>query len=201
MPAQTQPIVARQAATCAVFCVVAVCLTLLLHPSPPPFQAWRVGLPWLQQVAFALAFALFAAVSFFAFKWLGSRRQTLAAPASVGGFDLSGNKPIWIGLYAGVGEELLFRAALQPLLGMGWSSGLFALAHVRTATLAGRLRNRALYLGNVFVVSLGLALLYTHVGLLAAILAHASIDIGALYAIRSVSSSRLRPSRRNPRIS
>jgi membrane protease YdiL (CAAX protease family) len=43
--------------------------------------------------------------------------------------DLSGWNPLWFGLCAGIGEELLFRGALQPLLGIWWTGLLFALAH------------------------------------------------------------------------
>ena len=48
--------------------------------------------------------------------------------------------PAGIALLAGVGEELLFRGALEPLVGPWWSNVLFGLAHAVTplyAVLAG----------------------------------------------------------------
>jgi hypothetical protein len=90
-------------------------------------------------------------------------------------------------------EELLIRAALQPLLGLWWSSALFTLAHWRTAALVRSAANRAFYLINVFIVSLALGLLYEHVGLLAAILAHATIDIAALYSMRNARTNSAAP--------
>jgi hypothetical protein len=48
---------------------------------------------------------------------------------------LSNVDTVWEGLIlaiaAGVGEELLFRGALQPVLGLGFTAVLFGLVHVQ----------------------------------------------------------------------
>jgi len=168
------------------FSVAAVSITLAFHPSAR-FQAWQVGMPVAQQLAVVAAFALICALAAFAGTVIAARKS-VRAPASLRQIDLSGGKPVWVGIAAGVGEELLFRGALQPLLGLWSSSALFTLAHIRTAALADSLVKKAFYLANVFVVSLGLGLLYQHVGLLAAILVHAVIDIAALYSLRVTQS-------------
>ncbi len=98
--------------------------------------------------------------------------------------DVSGYRPWIFGVAAGVGEELLFRAALLPLLGLIGSSVLFALAHVRTTMFAPKWIQRIAYLANTFVAGIVLGLLFVRVGLLAAIGVHAIIDIVGLSAIR-----------------
>lgn len=52
-----------------------------------------------------------------------------------------------VALLAGLGEELLFRGALQPLLGLPVASLLFALAHFITPTYAVLTGLMGLYLG------------------------------------------------------
>ena len=78
-----------------------------------------------------------------------------------------------VALNAGVGEELLFRGAIHPLLGNGWTSLVFALLHT------GLPRSRLLVAFGlyVFAVSLGLGVLYEHYGLAAAMAAHAVYDL------------------------
>jgi membrane protease YdiL (CAAX protease family) len=77
-----------------------------------------------------------------------------------------------VALNAGVGEELLFRGALQPLLGLAWTSLAFALLHTgipRSPALAAF----ALY---TFAMGLGLGAFYERCGLAAAMAAHAAFD-------------------------
>lgn len=52
-----------------------------------------------------------------------------------------------VALLAGVGEELLFRGALQPILGLPLTSVLFAFAHFITPTYALLTGLMGLYLG------------------------------------------------------
>ncbi|CAN5760279.1 hypothetical protein BH11PSE8_BH11PSE8_46550 [soil metagenome] len=90
---------------------------------------------------------------------------------------------------------LLFRAAVQPVLGLGWASAIFALAHIRTAALAGRTLRKVAYPAPVLVAGLALGLVYRHVGLWAAILIHATIDVISLSALQRLKqSSPLEPS-------
>jgi uncharacterized protein len=91
-----------------------------------------------------------------------------------------------VGLCAGVGEELLFRAALQPLVGLWIGAVIFAAAHIRTATLSSPSNvKRFSYLLNVAVAGVVLGLVFEHLGLVAAILVHATIDIVGLLVLRS----------------
>jgi uncharacterized protein len=75
--------------------------------------------------------------------------------------------PAGIALLAGIGEELLFRGALEPFIGPWWSNALFGLAHSVTplyAVLAGAM-------GLLFSYEF-----YATNNLLAPILTHALYD-------------------------
>lgn len=81
------------------------------------------------------------------------------------------------GLAAGVSEELLFRGALTPLMGVVFSSVLFGLAHQM------RGRGRILWSSFSAVVGLALGVVFAASGeLLGAIVGHVTINVvNALY--------------------
>ena len=89
-------------------------------------------------------------------------------------------------LAAGIGEELLFRAALLPLLGLWLSSALFAVAHLRTTQLAARPLQQFGYIVNTFLAGIALGLVFVHIGLLAAIGVHVIIDVVGLWAVQQL---------------
>lgn len=70
-----------------------------------------------------------------------------------------------LGLGAGLGEETLFRGAVQPAFGIAATSILFASMHVQYGP--------SLLLGYVFLLSIGLGLLRKHINTTASFLAHA----------------------------
>ncbi len=90
---------------------------------------------------------------------------------------------VFISLCAGVGEELLFRGAIQPLLGIWLTSILFVLIH-------GYLNPFNLpltYYGIYMVLVIGvLGLMTEHVGILTAMIAHTIIDIVLLRELSNV---------------
>lgn len=73
-----------------------------------------------------------------------------------------------IGIGAGLGEETLFRGALQPAFGIGLSSLLFASMHIQYGP--------SLLLVYIFVLSIGLGLLRKHINTTASFLAHAGYN-------------------------
>jgi CAAX protease family protein len=80
-----------------------------------------------------------------------------------------------IGVGAGLGEETLFRGAVQPVLGIPVTSVLFASMHVQYGP--------SLLLGYIFVLSIGLGLLRRYVNTTASFLAHAGYNtLGILAA-------------------
>ncbi|MCA3222475.1 MAG: CPBP family intramembrane metalloprotease [Burkholderiales bacterium] len=190
------PSLKGQFKTCLLFIALAIGITLWLHPAPV-FLQWSTGIPMREQFALAAVFAaLCAAGAVIALK-LPSIRDRIPVPPVLRDTDLSGARPLAIGLLAGVGEEALFRAALQPLIGLWAASIVFAAAHLRTAALgAASHAKRGLYLLNVALGGVGLGLVFEHAGLVAAILFHATIDIAGLFVLRRVIVSQARATAR-----
>jgi len=80
-----------------------------------------------------------------------------------------------IGVGAGLGEETLFRGAVQPVFGIPATSILFASMHVQYGP--------SLLLGYIFVLSIGLGLLRRYINTTASFLAHAGYNtLGILAA-------------------
>ena len=73
-----------------------------------------------------------------------------------------------IGVGAGLGEETLFRGAVQPVLGVLPTSVLFASMHVQYGP--------SLLLGYVFLLAVGLGLLRRYLNTTASFLAHAGYN-------------------------
>jgi hypothetical protein len=103
----------------------------------------------------------------------------------IGRADLSGFNPIWFGLCAGVGEELLLRGALQPLLGLWLTSLVFTALHYQTGGFLAMNRMKALYAVLVFLASLLLGTVCIRIGLIASMVAHTVADVVALRTLRS----------------
>ncbi len=94
---------------------------------------------------------------------------------SEGLFSSAGLSPIsailfalLIGLGAGIGEETLFRGAVQPALGITLTSVLFASMHVQYGP--------SLLLGYLLVLSICLGLLRKHINTTASFVAHAGYN-------------------------
>jgi membrane protease YdiL (CAAX protease family) len=174
----------RQLLTCIAMISIA---TLILYLSHQPLSsALLIGLKPQIQIALGLAIGIaFAATSYVGFLVQSKRQYTRRTVASYSRFDLSGFNPLWIGLAAGIGEELLFRGALQPLLGLWLTSAIFVTVHVRAYQFKKIDAPTLVQAAGLFVVSVLLGWLAKYVGLIAAILVHALIDIVSLYAIHS----------------
>jgi membrane protease YdiL (CAAX protease family) len=85
---------------------------------------------------------------------------------------------------AGIGEELLFRSALQPWIGIWAASVVFGVVHSGTARLReGLSLGKATYLVGTVVAGLLLGFLYQAAGLLAAASAHAAFDATLLLTL------------------
>ena len=90
-------------------------------------------------------------------------------------FDPTGLSPVsavlfalLIGVGAGLGEETLFRGAVQPVLGIPLTSVLFASTHIQYGP--------SLILGYIFLTSVGLGLLRRHINTTASFLAHSGYN-------------------------
>jgi uncharacterized protein len=133
----------------------------------------------LSQLGISALFVAGALLLSFAADWLFAALQPglyeRVGEVSEGLFSPEGLSPIsailfalLIGVGAGLGEETLFRGAVQPALGITLTSILFASIHVQYGP--------SLLLGYLFLISVGLGLLRKHINTTASFAAHAGYN-------------------------
>nr|WP_308633708.1 CPBP family intramembrane glutamic endopeptidase [Massilia sp. YIM B02769] len=143
------------------------------------------------QLLFGLGLSALAAVgSYVSFRLTASSESTRKTIAAYARLDLSGFNPVWISLAAAVGEELLFRAALQPLLGVWITSVIFLLTHTPVYQFRKLDKATLVQAAGMFGLSVALSFIYQYVGLLAAVLVHVAIDVVGLYVVRNALRAR-----------
>jgi membrane protease YdiL (CAAX protease family) len=176
----------RQLVTCAAMCGLAVTLIFLFHRQTYVSQI-LVGLPIPYQALLgAMLGVLYWAASVIGYKYTAGHQATQSTVESYSRLDLHGWNPLWIALAAGFGEELLFRGALQPLIGIWFTSVLFVLVHTRAYrfnNFSNRVFVQAL---GIFAVSVVLGFIAKYAGLITAIIVHTAMDVCGLYIIRRV---------------
>ncbi|GAA5522345.1 CPBP family intramembrane metalloprotease [Aliifodinibius salicampi] len=79
-----------------------------------------------------------------------------------------------LSFFAGAGEELLFRGAIQPLLGIWVTSVIFVGLH---GYFKFKSPGHIIFGGIMFGLSAGLGYLFEYAGLIAAMSAHATYDV------------------------
>jgi membrane protease YdiL (CAAX protease family) len=177
-----------QILTCLGFCLVAAPI-ILMQDDPRAAFAGKVPLLW--QVIVGQGLALVAALASYAvFRLTAKSVSTARTVESYARLDLRGLNPLWISIAAAIGEEVLFRAALQPWLGVWIVSLLFLVTHVpvyRFRKLDGATLAQA---AGLFGCSVALGFVFEYVGLLAAVLVHLWIDVVGLLLVRSVIADR-----------
>jgi membrane protease YdiL (CAAX protease family) len=190
-PAAVRPPIrlASQLLTCLVFCLIAAPIIWFSRPHPVELFSRPVG-P-LSQLLVGQVLALIAAVASWVLFRLTARSASSARTIeSYARLDLGGLNPLWISIAAAIGEEMLFRAALQPMLGVWIVSLLFLLTHVpvyRFRKLDGAAIAQA---ASVFIGSVVLGYVFQYVGLLAAMLVHMWIDVVGLLLVRQAIQAR-----------
>lgn len=172
-----------QVLTCLVFCLIAAPIIYFSRPEPLTLFSRPAG-PLTQLLVGQVLALIAGAGSWLLFKLTASSASSGRTIESYARLDLRGLNPLWISFAAAIGEEMLFRAALQPLLGVWVVSLLFLLTHVpayRFPKLDGATIAQA---AGVFGGSVVLGFVFEYVGLLAAMLVHAWIDIVGLLIVR-----------------
>jgi membrane protease YdiL (CAAX protease family) len=172
-----------QILTCLVMCLIAAPIIYFSQPEPLALFSRPVG-P-LSQLLVGQVLALIAAgASWLLFRMTANSASSARTIQSYARLDLSGLNPLWISIAAAIGEEMLFRGALQPLLNVWIVSSIFLLTHVpvyRFRKLDGATLAQA---ASVFIGSVVLGFVFERVGLIAAMLVHAWIDIVGLMIVR-----------------
>lgn len=107
--------------------------------------------------------------------------------ALIQSLNLSIGEIIFISTCAGIGEEILFRGAIQPFLGVWLTAIVFVAIHGYLNPLNWRLSLYGIYMTAIIG---GMGYLTIYLGLVAAITAHIAIDIVLLTALARSKSSR-----------
>jgi membrane protease YdiL (CAAX protease family) len=173
-----------QVLTCVGFSLIA--LLIIFVAQREPLSVFRGPMTLGEQLLAGLGLSALAAVgSYISFRLTAKSEATANTIKAYGRLDLSGLNPVWISLAVAIGEELLFRAALQPLLGVWITSLIFLLTH--TPVYQFRRLNLAALVqaAGVFGASVALGFIYQYVGLLAAMMVHTALDVIGLYVVRN----------------
>ena len=173
-----------QVLTCVVFSLIA--LAIIFVAQDAPLSVLRGPMAFGEQLLYGLGLSALAAVfSYVSYRLTATSEASRNTVIAYGRLDLSGFNPVWISLAAAIGEELLFRAALQPFLGVWITSVVFLVTH--TPVYQFRKLNKATLVqaAGVFGASVVLGLTYQYVGLLAAMMVHTALDVVGLYLVRN----------------
>jgi membrane protease YdiL (CAAX protease family) len=173
---------------CAVMSAIGLLLMRFAQHAALP-QALAAGMDWPAQLGLgAAAGALVGAGSLYTALFQSRHKLARRTAESYALLDLRGLNPVWISLAAGIGEETLFRAGLQPLLGLLPAALLFTVLHLRVYDFRPSDKVSWMQAGGVLAMGVALGLLFEYVGLIAAVAAHSVTDIFGLYALKIVDS-------------
>ncbi len=178
-----------QVLTCLAMCLIAAPIIWFSRQEPLALFARPAG-PLTQLLVGQVLALVAASASWLLFKLTSHSASSARTIQSYARLDLRGLNPLWISIAAAIGEEMLFRAALQPLLGVWIVSLIFLLTHVpvyRFRKMDGATMAQA---ASVFVGSVVLGYVFQYVGLLAAMLVHMWIDIVGLLIVRHAIQTR-----------
>lgn len=181
----------KQILICVAMCAIAATILVI---RPLPADAWHgtFALSWWHQLLAGAALGLvYWGIAEAAYRFLPNGQGSQAVIDSYNELGLSGWRPLWISLAAGVGEEVLFRGALQPHLGIWITSALFALAHLRGYRIRELNRTTAAQLAGLFGVSVALGALAQFGGLVTAIVVHVMVDVAGLLIVRRAATGAL----------
>ncbi|MBL7943793.1 MAG: CPBP family intramembrane metalloprotease, partial [Flavobacteriales bacterium] len=101
--------------------------------------------------------------------------------AILGHFNLAWHEILLISLCAGVGEELLFRGAIQPFLGIALTSILFVGIHGYYSFRSWQI---SIYGATMTIIIAAIGWMAITCGLISAIVAHTIIDVVLLHRMQ-----------------
>jgi CAAX protease family protein len=138
-------------------------------------QVVDFGSPWPYQVLRGLVFGTIAAACMI---WMIGTSLLAEARNFFSGLISEANLKlpdlIFLSLAAGIGEEILFRAALQPFLGIWLTALIFVALH---GYLNPMNLQMSIYGVLMVIISAGLGYLFEFIGIFAAMSAHFIIDL------------------------
>lgn len=173
-----------QVLTCIVFSLIGLAILFLMQDQP--LLVLRGPMALGEQLLYGLGLsALAAALSYVSYRFTATSEASRNTITAYSRLDLSGLNPLWMSLAAAIGEELLFRAALQPLLGVWITSLIFLVTHTPVYQFRKLNKTTLMQAAGVFGVSVALGFIYQYVGLLAAMMVHTALDVVGLYVVRN----------------
>lgn len=142
---------------------------------------FRHGVRWYLQIPLGLLYGIVCG----AFGWLVVRAHFMNNVRSyyqdvLRELDLTFEDILYISLCAGIGEELLFRGAVQHFLGIWPTSVLFVAIHGYLNPLNWRLSVYGIFM---VVAIAGVGYLFNQAGMLTAMSAHFAIDVFLLWML------------------
>ena len=142
---------------------------------------FQTGIPWYTQIGIGLLYGIVTAAG----AWLIVQSDLLTDTRTffariIQQLRLSIFDILFISFCAGVGEEILFRGAIQPYLGIWITAILFVAIHGYLTPKNWRLSVYGIYMCLVIG---GMGYLCDFLGITTAIAAHFAIDVVLLYAL------------------
>lgn len=145
------------------------------------------GRPWYYQAIAGVFYGLFTgAGAKFLVQQPFMREAREYFSNIIGAMRLNVFDILFISFCAGFGEEILFRGALQPLMGLWPAAILFVLVHGYINPKNWRISIYGLYL---ILVSVGFGYLFKHLGIIAPAIAHLVVDVLLLWDLRNAAKS------------
>ena len=189
--AQARPAIGltAQVLTCLALCLIAAPIIYFTQSAPLAVFTGPVAPLWQVLIGQGLALAA-AAGSYAMYRLTADSESTARTVDSYARLDLKGLNPLWISIAAAVGEEMLFRAALQPLLGIWITSLVFLVTHVPVYRFRKLDRATLVQAAGILGVSVALGVVFEYVGLIPALFVHARVDNVGRVVVRAVIRSR-----------
>ena len=148
-----------------------------------PLEIIFAGLPVVQQIGVGVGFGCLAAagVGFITYQPpVSGILRDFAIIDFVSNTRFTFFDRVQVSVFAGVGEEFLFRGAIQPLLGVWWTSVIFVALH---GYFHFKSTGHIIFGLMMFSLSVGLGFLFEWAGLIAAMVAHTVYDFVLLQAV------------------
>ena len=145
------------------------------------FSLFQTETPWYQQIGIGLGYGIIAALG----AWFIVQRAFLSDTRAffaklIQDLNLSILDILFISFCAGFGEEILFRGAMQPYLGIWITAIIFVAIHGYLNPKNWRI---SIYGAYMCLVIAGMGYLCDHLGIMSAIAAHFAVDVVLLYAL------------------
>ena len=140
-----------------------------------PLSIFENGLDWYWQILIGGLYGLI--ISFIAKQIINSKMMAdirFFFAQIIEELNLQTTHILFYSFCAGVGEEILFRGTIQPILGIWLTSVIFIALHGYINPMNWRI---SIYGVFMIFLSAGLGYLYEHVGMISAMMAHFTVDV------------------------